>query len=609
MVTRRGNKTIQSTIIMQTMSQAKNTFVPRKGQQDLIKYLPAIKSGDILSAQWPTGYGKSIGFAIAWRYCFENKIANRLLMVVANDIQRSQIVNDFAGDCKTVEAPCEGGIRVFDRSAADVREARSGKVNVFVCTVHALEASNRGGLNSIRELLETPGTKWMIGFDEFHHYGEDMPWGDAAKAYLPLSSFALAMSATPYRRGSDVVFPTPELVVTYQQAVDEKAVKKIICHSYHYAVAVIDENGDVTNYQTSDLMEESKGNIDAWEERRSIRYSPQYLHPLIINPLNRLGEKRAETGQRLQMLVRAMSCLHAKAVCDQVKVFAGHLRVDWIGTGYNGRTEDENRAVVNGFCPPKGLNGKRPDPSIDVLVQVSMAGEGFDSINVAEIVDLYPVSSKAASGKATQDKQFYGRGARFIKGTDTRLHVNVPTDHPLHIWGGHELHEWMDASGGEKPEPNPDNKQEAPVFDPFEFPDPPKDRDIELISISTESEHFKRFASSVCERRNYDVDVDIDEIKMLYQVAATAHAKDESRQMKAVSLRDYCNTAIGRLALIKAKKTEEISGAVIGRFKKEINAGIKRRFGKSRDEMVLEEIEILASNLKSQIESMREVLL
>lgn len=590
------------------MSQNKNTFIPRKGQQDLIEYLPGVKQGDVLSVQWPTGYGKSIGFALAWKHCFENKIANRLLMVVANDIQRNQIVNDFAGDCAIVNAPCYGGIRIFDRAGEDIREAQSGKTNVFVCTVHALEASTRGGVNTIKDLLLTHGTKWMIGFDEYHHYGEDMPWGEAAKSYIPFASFSLAMSATPYRRGADVVFPKPELAVTYQQAVDENAVKKIVCHSYHYAVAVVEDGGEVTNYQTSDLMEASCGNLDAWEERRSIRYSPQYLHPLIINPLNRLGEKRAESGERLQMIVRAMSCLHAKAVCEQVKVFSGHLKVDWIGTGFNGRTEQENKSIVSGFCPPKGRDGKRPPPLIDILVQVSMAGEGFDSINVAEIVDLYPVSSKASNGRATQDKQFYGRGARFIKGTTTRLHVNVPTDHPLNIWGGHELHTWMDACGDATPPTPPETPPIPPDFDPCDFPDPPKNRDIELISISTESEHFKMFSRSVCERRNYDPETDLDEIKMLYQTAATAHAKDESRQMKAASLRDYCDSAIGRLALIRAKKTDEMSSSMIGRFKKEINAGIKRSFGKSRDEMVLEEIESLAMNLKHQITSMKELI-
>lgn len=73
------------------------TFTPRKGQQDLIEYLPQIKPKDVLSAQWPTGYGKSIGFALAWKHCFEAGIANRFLIVVANDTQRQQIINDFAG--------------------------------------------------------------------------------------------------------------------------------------------------------------------------------------------------------------------------------------------------------------------------------------------------------------------------------------------------------------------------------------------------------------------------------------------------------------------------------------------------------------------------------
>lgn len=89
------------------------TFTPRKGQQDLIKYLPQIKAKDILSVQWPTGYGKSIGFALAWKHCFEAGIANRFLIVVANDTQRQQILNDFARIASLSGRPAMAG---FGRS-------------------------------------------------------------------------------------------------------------------------------------------------------------------------------------------------------------------------------------------------------------------------------------------------------------------------------------------------------------------------------------------------------------------------------------------------------------------------------------------------------------
>lgn len=587
------------------MSQ-ETAFQPRKGQQDLVEYLPQIQRGDTLTVQWPTGYGKSIGFALAWKHCHEIGIANRLLMVVANDTQRQQIVNDFAGDCRLVGAPCGGGVWSFERSAGDLRMARIGEVLVFVCTVQQLEASMaRGGVNTLKDMLQTVGTKWMAGFDEFHHYGEAMAWGDAAKLAMEHAQFSLAMSATPYRRGADTIFPEPKLCVNYREAEEGGCVKPMVCHSYEYAVAVIQDGEEVANYTTTELHRIASGDLDQWEERKNIRYSPQYLHPLILHPIRRLREQRAKTGKRLQMLVRAMSCRHAKLVCEQIKIFADGLNVDWIGTGTSGRSDKDNRNILAQFCPPKNKEGNRPEANIDVLVQVSMAGEGFDSVNVCEIIDLFPVSARALSGRATQDKQFYGRGARIIRGAESLpLSVNVPSDHPLHAWAGRSLGAWMDSCGSSA-DAHPQEAPEPPPFDPWDFPELPKEREIELITVITDKQMYESFERSVCEKRGYDKEKDRPEIMDLYLYAANQHAKEQSKQARSFQVREYLDAIVGRIALVRAKQTEEVSGAVIGRFKKETNAAIKRNFGRSREEMTEDELEVAAQWLLRQFQNMK----
>lgn len=583
-----------------------SSFTPRKGQQDLIKYLPQIKSGDILSVQWPTGYGKSIGFALAWKHLHENQIANRFLLVVANDTQRQQIINDFAGDCFLVNAPCLGGVWSFDRSAGDILKARSGDVFVFVSTVQQLHASMAGkGVNTLKDMLTTQGTKWMIGFDEFHHYGEEMAWGDAAKLAIQYSAFTLAMSATPYRRGADLVFPEPKLTITYANAVTESSVKEMVCHSYEYSVAVVENGQEVANYTTTELQRMADGQIDKWEERRGIRYSPQYFHPLILHPIRRLREERAKTGVRLQMLVRAMSCRHAKMLCEQIKQFADGLQVDWIGT--NGRTDKENRSVLDKFCPPKQRN-IRPTPELDVLVQVAMAGEGFDSINVCEIVDLFPVSDRALSGKATQDKQFYGRGSRIVNGCPgLPLRVNVPSDHPLHAWAGRSLVSWMDSSGDGTTPPEETREIEPPEMDLFDFPELGRQRNIELITVITDVAMFEKFVSEICKTIPELIKASRKELEDAYIVAANGCAERQSEQAAVYHLRDYLDSIVGRIALVKAKQTKEVNGAVIGRFKKEVNATIKRRFGKSRDELAeREELTTACNWSRDWLKSMKQ---
>lgn len=598
----RINRNPKSKTIMSNMS----SFTPRKGQQDLIKYLPQIKAGDLLSVQWPTGYGKSIGFALTWKHCYEQGIANRFLLVVANDTQRQQIINDFAGDCNLVNAPCPGGVWSFDRSAGDLRMAKLGDVIVFVSTVQQLEASiARGGLNTLKDMLQMPGTKWMIGFDEYHHYGEAMAWGESAKLAMQYSAFTLAMSATPYRRGADTVFPQPELVVTYKDAVDAKCLKPMVCHSYEYSVAVIQDGEEVANYTTTELYRIAEGEIDKWEERKGIRYSPQYFHPLVLHPLRRLRETRAATGNRLQMLVRAMSCRHAKMLCEQIRLFADGLSVDWIGT--NGRTDRENREVLSSFCPKKGHDGQRPQPSIDVLVQVAMAGEGFDSVNVCEIVDLFPVSSRALSGRATQDKQFYGRGARIVKGAEEiPVYVNVPSDHPLHAWAGRSLAAWMDSSGDARESAEREELIEPPKQDLFEFPELGKEREIELLTVITNQQMFEVFAREACRRRGYDFNEDKSELEQLFLHAANSHAQTQSKQARVFQVKEYIDAAVGRIALVKAKQTDEVSGSVIGRFKKEANSAIKRHFGKSREEMTVDELEVVSKWLRNYLQGLKE---
>jgi len=592
---------------MSTLPQTP-AFQPRKGQQDLIEYLPQIQRGDTLSVQWPTGYGKSIGFALVWKHCHETALANRLLMIVANDTQRQQIVNDFEGDCLLVGGPCQGGVWSFERSAGDLRMAMIGNVHVFVCTVHQLEASmNRGGVNTLKDLLQVQGTKWLVGFDEFHHYGEAMAWGDAAKLAMEHTEFSLAMSATPYRRGADTIFPEPRLCVSYREAEEDQCVKPMVCHSYEYSVAVIQDGEEVANYTTTELHRMADGEIDQWEERKNIRYSPQYLHPLIIHPIRRLRDLRAQTGKRLQMLVRAMSCRHAKMVCEQIKQFADGLSVDWIGTGTSGRSDKENREIISRFCPPKDDQGKRPNGDIDVLVQVSMAGEGFDSVNVCEIIDLFPVSSRALSGRATQDKQFYGRGSRIVPGAENlALSVNVPSDHPLHAWAGRSLATWMDACGSGN-EAKPQEAPEAPAFDPWDFPELSREREIELITVITDKRSFERFKEEASKRRPYDPIKDEAELAELYKIGQNAFQKEQSKQVRAFQVREYLDALVGRIALIRAKQSEEVSGAVIGRFKKEANTAIKKQFGRSREEMTDDELETAASWLRNYFQSLKGI--
>lgn len=580
---------------MSTMSQEKNStgFVPRKGQQDLIEWLPQnIQTGGHVSIQWPTGYGKSIGFAAVWKEAFARNICNRFLLVVANDAQRDQAINDFAGDCELVGAPCDGGIWSFRREARDIKVAMAGSCPVMVTTVQQLHASIRGGgLNTMSELLGLSGTRWFVGFDEYHHYGEGMEWGEAAKGAVSLASYTAAMSATPWRRGADTMFTKPDLVVTYSEAVEEGALKPMLCHSYEYKVTAI-VDGEPVEYLSSELVNLAAdvGGLDKWEERKSIRYSAQYIHPMIIHPVDRLRTHRVSFPW-YQMLVRAMSCNHAKTVCEQIKSLAPDLRCDWVGTGPFGRTDNENAEIRRKFCPPKNRDGIRPKPELDVLVNVSMAGEGFDSVYVSEIVDLFPVSIKAKDFRATQDRQFYGRASRAIRqAPGARATVSVPTDHPLAIFAGGYLHEWMDTPGKELSAP----KKREPVEDGewCDFPPLPEKRVVSLECVNRETGAWKRVKEDQYPETSYEdmSPAQREHIDNLVRGGLESIAKKESDQMRMDQILQGLDAMVGRLAYHLAKNGAEVNRADIGRHKKSINSDLLRRFG-PRESLTMDQAE------------------
>jgi hypothetical protein len=498
-----------------------------------------------------------------------------------------------------VGAPCPNGVHCFDRDSKTISVIFKNNARVFVTTVQTLDAANRGGLNFINEIM--PGRRWMIGFDELHHYGDGMSWGNAAKAVVEKAAFTMAMSATPYRRIAGLIFPKPELVITYQEAVDEGAVKEMVCVSYDYRVTVIEGDSDPINYTTTQLMAlVPPEGIDVWEERGNIRYSPQYIHPLIVHPLERLRMKRAESGRPCQMLIRAMSCSHAKVVCQQVKANCGDLKVDWVGTGPRGQKDQENRMIIERFCPRK-INGQRDTPSLDVLVQVNMAGEGFDSVYVAEVVDLFPVSKTAEEGNAPQTKQFAGRGARVfptVSGSPVLCHFNIPTDHPLGDDEAYFLHDWMDSDGNGKVKKLLKKRPAPDLKDPPFLRDLPENREIELLNVTKEDRLFKEFVKLGIRKGEPQYEGNEEKWLSIYKLVVNGVAREQSAQTRSFQLREMITVAIGKIARWQARNAPDLNSATIGRYATELNRALILKFGKRREEMSNDELERVYMELK-----------
>ena len=458
------------------MSQLSFRQNPRRGQRTVIDI--ALEPGRTrLCAKLPTGYGKTFTAACVYSSLQAAGIVDRLLYLVPSTGQLDQFVTDGGSDLEA--ASVDGSHYVCDIAFAGavqtLKQHRQGSHQVFACTIQGLSAAGTGAI--VKELLKAG--RWMICVDEYHHYGETKTWGKAVLALerLPQCKYLLAMSATPFRPDFDSAFGEPEVAISYREAVKEKAVKPMTCHSYTYKIDAI-EDGDVVSYTTGDIVDAAGDESQEALERvfKKMRWSPKYISPLVDTPITRMLRERLATGHRLQALIGAFCCSHAQLVCEQVQAMFPELSVDWVGTGPSGRSDSENRAVLNKFCPPK-KNGKRDPKNIrlDVLVHVGMAGEGLDTVYVSEVIHLNPAN------KNNSNDQENGRAARFLP--DVMAYVNVETgsDYACEEYLGRGIEKAFDMSPKEASE---DDSEPTDFDEVGDWPELPEEPEIDIYDVT-----------------------------------------------------------------------------------------------------------------------------
>lgn len=407
---------MESTSSMRPVSQIEAQvkefrLTPRPGQ---LRVFRALADADgRLNIKLPTGYGKTYAAMGVYSVLRQLGDVNRMLMIVPTVAQLNQFEGAFSGPEKIRDWAIDGPSVCCDvgySGAKAIRKHMKNDCQVFAITVQSLSRSR--GAENVLMLLEKG--RWLVVVDEYHHYGVDKPFAGAVNSLN--AGFRLCMSATPNRPDDDNAFGDPDVSVSYREAKDELAVKPLQGHSYSYRVdAVVDDCG-VKTFTTSELCEAAGGNepekIEKFRVRRKMRWSPKYVSPLVTNPIDRMLSERVRTGYPLQAIVGALCVSHAELVCEQIRSAYPSLNVDWVGTGKDGRSDKENKSIVEGFAPVE----KTERPEVDVLVHVGMAGEGLDTVYVSEVIHLN------AAGVNNQNMQENGRAARHLD--DVVGHIN-----------------------------------------------------------------------------------------------------------------------------------------------------------------------------------------
>ena len=570
---------------------------PRSGQEAAITKA-ADPNRQALNVQLPTGYGKTLVANGIYSVLRHQGRVTRMLIIFPTEAQHEQYIQSAASDLADVGLESERVADMRFLSTSRILNAhRRNTASIFAITIQSL--ISRTGLDITTRLMETG--RWCVTVDEHHHYGEEAIWGKTVKRLN--SQFLLAMSATPYRKDQDNAFGTPDVEVLYRKAVSEKAVKPLRGHSYYYRIDLEDnETKEIISFTPGELIEEAGSRNEQALKRitREMRILPKYISPLVSEPLQRLLRNRLEFHPYLQAIIGCMWVDHAKNVCSQVRSMFPELRVDWVGTGPDGR--DDNAAVINRFCPPKDpINGRRPDPELDVLVHVGMAGEGLDTLLVSEIIHLN------AATLCNQNNQECGRAARYLP--DVVGNINFDSTTGYSTYTGPAI---MDAMDMRQPTPNhrdPSDQEHNDGSDDYrELPEEPliHIHDIELHHIDSghpDVQLMKRVFSTpgVAPFPGWNAediknpDHPIHEYAVIaYRNMRAKEAKEHDARSQELLMRKAANEAVGKVAglVIKHHKRNGvfIERSMAGDIRKRINGKKARELGRMNDADGLNEL-------------------
>lgn len=578
---------------------------PRRGQIEAFNIVATEPSRKTLTLKLPTGYGKTITAAGVYAILKLRGAENRVLYVTPRTAQHDAIVDNGIHDFAVAGLAIKQPVDVSFYGIEALKKHRRATAEVFAITIQSLAQPT--GRTLVDDLLQIGD--WLVVVDEHHHVGDGKAWGRTVKHLrdLPGCKFILAMSATPDRPDEDGPFGEPDVNVLYREAAKEGDVKPLRGHSYVYRLDASGEDGELFSMTTDELAKEAGGydpdKIEKLILDRKMRLLPKYVSPLVYHPIERLLVERVNHQMPLQVLITCMSVSHAKLVYEQVRSMYPQLRIDWVGTGKYGRSDQENKRVLERFCPPKKLNAfgdvEQATAELDVLIHVGMAGEGLDTRMVSEIIFLCPCNLSNTT------LQIIGRGSRALFSGDDAIVCHVSFDSSGELaeskkkngdvvrYIGSAIMDAMDLAP-----PVDDEEGDGDDGDDREPGDLPDIEDIILLSIaldhidSGDDERIDRMAVDSpplsdtaraledvgIERPSWDDylrDPELQEkVRTAYKKVVSGHHAEQDERAQITLWQDNVDSAVGKLAFKIARirsGNKRFEKSLLGDLKKAMN--------------------------------------
>jgi superfamily II DNA or RNA helicase len=566
------------------MSQKENQdgFQYRKGQEETINMILNGGAGTYL-AVLPGGYGKTLTAIGAYYELRKKRQCDRFLYVAPSSVKLFEFNYDLKKQCAKIgfNFICNSGDAAISiNDAFAIKEHQYNKSEFFMVTPQ-FGINSRGSI--LHSLLSTGN--WFVCVDESHHYTNVNKFGNLISSLK--AKYYLGLSATPNNTNQLSIFKQIPVENIYElsinEGIKEQAIRRIKTIAGDYYVDLLID-GNVLNLTTDQLREEIKNSdskdINKFEVKKQLRYLSKYVSPLFIKAIDKYDELiLIDTDKYItingtkpnrpihQILIFADTVLLAENYCKMINDIRPNF-ANWIGTGDNGRKSKDNEKILLEY-----KNGLLP-----CLVQVSVAGEGFDNPQSSIIIYL---SLQYNGNQVVQKIMRAMRRNYMIKNYKYDFGwVYVPTDskaletiYQLEnlTWEGAEFE---GVSKVEEPNEN-DEFIDLPIYEYDLFNQITDVLIKEWVNNNLPENDFDLLIDSL-HNSNYLVkdsnehkEIVKHHLQNIYNEKATIN-KDELTRKELLSKID---SLVGSMAskIVRNSKVKSINGQVIGDLKKTIN--------------------------------------
>jgi len=343
----------------------------RKKQKEFIEAILTNGEGTYL-LNVPGGYGKTDAVLAAYKLLKERGDVNRFLYLCWGATRKKEFEDDLEKKLNRIEFKKSTKYLTVDAEGAiTIKESRENLYEFYLLNAELLVS--RAGI--LTEL--TKSCRWFVVVDESHHATEENEGGKAINGLE--FKYRVGLSATPANLSAQSLINISNtdkknaVVMNLAEAIEEQAIRPFRYDVANYDVELLDGRNELIKL-TTDEIREWEGNADKiegekYDVQKKLRMSDRYVHQIFTKAMEYYNSWNLEFPDQHRILVFAPNVMSAKYACEIINSCEGKGFADWIGTGFYGRPTEENQQIKRSF-----VSG-----DLKCLVQVSMAGEGFDA--------------------------------------------------------------------------------------------------------------------------------------------------------------------------------------------------------------------------------------